>query len=137
MKGYRDDVKKALQRYGELKKICDSLQRKAEVLDDQIRTVHSRQITDMPRGGAAVTIEDLIAEKDDLERRIWKFSMYADEEKKTVQGYIDTVISEKHNELLTMHFIRLMSVSEIAIRKHYSERHAWRIYKEALGMVRM
>ena len=52
-----------------------------------------------------------------------------------VQSYIDTVYSPKHNDLLMMFYINDMSIEQIAKQTVYSDRHARRLYDEAIDMV--
>lgn len=134
----RDDianVKKVLMQY---KKICwmiEDLDRQIADVDKRMIGVKSGKIDGMPRGGTPTTYTDLVADKDDLERRKKKFEIIAKQKKDIVQSYIDTVISVKHNKLLTLYFVKRKSMCEIAKIEHYKERHAFRIYKDALEMV--
>ena len=40
-----------------------------------------------------------------------------------------------YNDILYMHFIKLQSMEDIADQEGYSERHVWRLYREAVGLV--
>lgn len=112
-------------------------------LDRQIDDAHDRMISvksasnvsGIPRGGHAVTVDDLIADVDDLERRKDRFQKIADQKKEIVQSYIDTVLSPRHNRVLTRHFIKCQSINEICKLETYSRRHVLRLYHEALDMV--
>lgn len=97
--------------------------------------VNGGSISEMPKSGQPFGIDEVIAEKDELERRINKFLEQARQQRKEVQNLIDTVISPKHNDFLTMYFIRLMSVEEISSNLKYNDRHAWRVFRESITMV--
>ena len=89
----------------------------------------------MPRGGSPYTYTDMIDDKDDLERRKARFEKIANQKKEIVQSYIDTVVSVKHNRFLTLYYIKCLTISEISRIEVYTERHAFRVFHEALEMV--
>lgn len=130
-----ENVKKVLIQYKKVRWMIDDLTLQIEDITKEMSTVKAGKITGMPRGGVPITFADLIADKDDLERRKKKFEIIADQKKEIVQTYIDTVLSVKHNRLLTLYYVRCLSMREVAKKEHYTERHAFRVYSEALEMV--
>lgn len=130
-----EKTKKILGRYKKLLRMAETLDRQARELGDRAETTGSKKISDMPRGGKHATMEDLLAEKADLERRRDGFLKKAEEEKPKVQQYIDRVESERHNHLLYGLYLQDKSVEEIADAEGYSVRQEWRIYKEAHRIV--
>lgn len=130
-----EKTKKILGRYKTLMGMAETLDRQARELGDRAETTGSKKISDMPRGGKHATMEDLLAEKADLERRRDGFLKKAEEEKPKVQQYIDRVESERHNHLLYGLYLQDKSVEEIADAEGYSVRQEWRIYKEAHRIV--
>lgn len=130
-----EKTKKILGRYKMLMGMAETLDRQARELAYRAETTGSKKISDMPRGGKHATMEDLLAEKADLERRRDGFLKKAEEEKPKVQQYIDRVESERHNHLLYGLYIQDKSVEEIADAEGYSVRQEWRIYKEAHRIV--
>ncbi len=130
-----EKTKKILGRYKMLMGMAETLDRQARELEDRAETTGSKKISDMPRGGKHATMEDLLAEKADLERRRDGFLKKAEEEKPKVQQYIDSVESERHNHLLYGLYLQDKSVEEIADAEGYSVRQEWRIYKEAHRIV--
>ena len=130
-----EKTKKILGRYKMLMRMAETLDRQARELGDRAETTGSKKISDMPRGGKHVTMEDLLAEKADLERRRDGLLKKAEEEKPKVQQYIDRVESERHNHLLYGLYLQDKSVEEIADAEGYSVRQEWRIYKEAHRIV--
>lgn len=115
--------------------MVNHLEKKLQVVDEQMYKVKGGSISEMPKSGQPFGIDAVIAEKDELERRINKFLEQARQQRKEVQNLIDTVISPKHNDFLTMYFIRLMSVEEISNKLKYNNRHAWRVFRESITMV--
>lgn len=121
--------------YKKVKWMIEDLEGQICDIDKRMVRVKSGKIDGMPRGGTPNTYADLIADKDDLERRKKKFEIIANQKKDIVQSYIDTVLSVRHNRLLTLYYVKCKSMSEVAMMEHYTERHAYRVYNEALEMV--
>lgn len=130
-----DEKKSKLNQYRKLKNMADWLDKQARELGERAASTGSKKMSDMPRGGKKETMEDLLTEKVDVEKRRDRFNVKAKEARSVVQGYIDTVTSPQHNALLKGLYIDRLSVGEIAERDGYSERQEWRIYKEAHRMV--
>lgn len=129
------EVKNVLIQYRKINTMIRHLEWKLEEKESSLTGVKSGKLTGMPRGGAPITIADALADKVDLERRIEKMKIVAVQKKEIVQSYIDTVMSPRHNDFLTMYYIKCMSVEEIADSMPCSVRHAWRLYREGLRMV--
>lgn len=131
------DVKKVLDQYKKRKKMIAELSRQIEDMRLSVSGAKSPNYSGMPRGGAPVTFADRVADIRDLESRKERQEKIAVQKKEIVQSYIDTVLSVKHNKVLSMYFIDCKTMQEIASKEHYTDRHAYRIYREALGMVDM
>lgn len=129
------EVKKILKQYRDAIRMVRFLDKKIEELDDRLTSIKTSRISGMPRGGRAKTKEDILSEKIKFEERRDRFRKKAVQKREQTQTYIDTVLSPKHNDLLTKHYIDDLSIEEIAEQMPCSYRHAWRIYREALGMV--
>lgn len=130
-----DEVKKILGQYIRIKNLIDDLEKQIKEIELDMASVKAVQVTGMPHGGNPYTFADKIADKDELERRKAKLEILAKQKKEIVQSYIDTVYSVRHNRFLTFYFIKNMSVYKIAKKEHYTDRHAFRILKDALNMV--
>lgn len=129
------DVKNILNQYQILKLMIDDLDRQINENEIRMTSIKAGKISGMPRGGVAVTFADMIADNEELESRKLRFEKISKQKKEIVQAYIDTVLSVKHNRLLTLFYIKGLSIYEIAEKENYSDRHAFRIYEEALKMV--
>ena len=129
------DVKNILNQYQILKRMIDDLDRQINENEMRMTSIKAGKISGMPRGGVAVTFADMIADNEELESRKLRFEKISKQKKEIVQAYIDTVLSVKHNRLLTLFYIKGLSIYEIAEKENYSDRHAFRIYEEALKMV--
>ena len=128
------DVKNILNQYQILKLMIDDLDRQINENEIRMTSIKAGKISGMPRGGVAVTFADMIADNEELESRKLRFEKISKQKKEIVQAYIDTVLSVKHNRLLTLFYIKGLSIYEIAEKENYSDRHAFRIYEEALKM---
>ena len=126
------DVKNILNQYQILKLMIDDLDRQINENEIRMTSIKAGKISGMPRGGVAVTFADMIADNEELESRKLRFEKISKQKKEIVQAYIDTVLSVKHNRLLTLFYIKGLSIYEIAEKENYSDRHAFRIYEEAL-----
>lgn len=129
------DVKKVLIQYKKAIYMVRDLSDQIAEQDSKMKTIKSPNYNGMPRGGTPYTLDDAIADKEELISRKLKFERIAKQKKEIVQTYIDTVMSVRHNRFLTLYYIKLYDVPEIAQREGYTERHVWRIYQEALSMV--
>ena len=129
------DVKNVLYQYKRVIRMIKHLNTKINNINDKIISIKSGKISDMPKGGVPVTVEDMVSDKVDLEKRKKRFEVIAKQKKEIVQSYIDTVYSPKHNDLLMMYYINDMSIEQIAKQAVYSVRHTWRLYYEAIEMV--
>lgn len=111
-----------------VKRLLDRL----KALDDRIYSLKSPEVSGMPRGGDPVTLADLVADKADLEARIGRLMRKGRQYKLEIMEEIDDRdLDLKEAELLELYLVEGLSVPEIAEQMDYSERQAWRIYKDA------
>ena len=130
------EVKAILGQYKKYKGVADVISHQIDDITDRSICIKSTSnLSGMPHGGAAYTYADVIADKDDLERRRKKYLTIATQEREIVQAYIDTVVSVKHHRFLMLYYVNCISVSDIAKLEGYTGRHAFRMFHEALAMV--
>lgn len=132
-----EDIKKVLVQYKRVSNMIRHIEDEIAQIDDKVLGIRENQMTGMPKGSSSLTTTDMLVEKRDLEMRLEKFKKAADQKREIVQAYIDTVLSPKHNDILTMYYIKGYSIEKIARIKHYTVRHGWRLYDEALTQVDM
>jgi DNA-directed RNA polymerase specialized sigma subunit len=87
----------------------------------------------MPRGGVPVTIDDLLSDKMDLEDRIKRLKEKSREYKAEVCEEIDSINDPRYCEILEAHFINGKSLGDIAEELGYTERHIYKLYREAIN----
>lgn len=109
----------------------------AEIIDDEERlarldarlyTPGAVKISDMPRGGQAVTMESLVAEKLELQERI----NVKNARRRAILQSIESMRSERDRRILKLRFVDGMTHEEVAERINYSVMQTRRYYEAAL-----
>lgn len=132
MNYHKDQKKKWLYRYIKNKENLTRLNERLEVLDQRITSIRSPGFSDMPRGGIPVTLEDLVADKAELEERITRARGRGLIMKQEISDRIHTLDNLRYVGLLEDRFIYGLSMAEIAKTLGCSERHAYLVCKEAI-----
>ena len=127
--------KRFLRRYQNNLACISRLEAKLVILDERIKSIKSPNFSGMPRGGVPVTLDDLLADKDDLERRIKKLKAKNRDLKRSVYEVIDTLEDSRYCEVLEAHFIDGLSIRDIAEETGYTERHVYTLYQEAIRLL--
>lgn len=122
-----------LKKYKKNESCIDSLENRIAELDDKITSLKSINLSGMPRGGIPITTEDLIAKKDDLERRKKIRENRRGELKEKIINEIDRLDDPRYLEVLELFFIECMTFEDIADELGYTDRHVTRIYTEGLN----
>lgn len=124
--------KRSLKKYRNNLACINRLEEKLIVLNNRINSVRSPNYSGMPRGGTPVTLEDLISDKTDLERRIKRLKDKGKSYRNQILDEIDTLDDVRYCEVLEGYFIRSMSISEIAEEMGYTDRHVYELYKQGV-----
>jgi DNA-directed RNA polymerase specialized sigma subunit len=124
--------KKYLKRYKKNMACIDRLKIKLHNLDDKIKSIKSPNYSGMPKGGQPVTLEELLSDKLDLEKRIDRLSNKKASLKNKVLEEIDNLEDDRYVEVLESFFIDCKTHAEIAEDMGYQERHVIRLYSEAI-----
>lgn len=127
--------KKYLNRYRKYMRRIDKLEEKLYQIDCDLEGVKTKNITDMPRGGMPLTIDDLLMKKEETEHRIQNLLDLSRQIRYEVFDCIDTLEDDRFAEILECYFIDRMSLEEIAERKNYSLRHVGYLYAKGIEMV--
>lgn len=122
-----------LKKYKKNESCIDSLANRIAELDDKITSIKSINLSGMPRGGIPITTEDLIAKKDDLERRKKIRENRRGELREKIINEIDRLDDPRYLEVLELFFIECMTFEDIADELGYTDRHVTRIYTEGLN----
>lgn len=124
--------KRSLKRYRNNLACIGRLEEKLTLLDERIKSVRSPNYSGMPRGGTPVTIEELLSDKVDLEKRIDKLKVKTKKVKDQILEEIDSLEDPRYCEILEAYFIDCLSMEEIAEEMGYSTRWAYDLYSEAV-----
>ena len=109
----------------------------AEIMDDEERLARldarlyspgAVKISDMPRGGQAITMESLVAEKIELQDRINAKCA----RRRAIIESIERMSSELDRMMLKLHFVDNMTHEQVAERINYSVTQTRRYYNAAL-----
>lgn len=123
--------KRELSEYREVSEIAERYERESKEIESRVMGASAQKISDMPKGGHGKTMEELLAEKADLDQAAKEERRLAEQKKEEISARINQVTSPRHHRLLWKHYIRGKSVEEIADEEGYSHRQEWRIYSEA------
>jgi predicted DNA-binding protein YlxM (UPF0122 family) len=124
--------KRSLKRYRNNLACIGRLEEKLTLLDKRIKSVRSPNYSGMPRGGTPVTIEELLSDKVDLEKRIDRLKVKNRKVKNQILEEIDSLEDSRYCEILEAYFIDCMSMEDIAEEMGYSTRWAYDLYSEAV-----
>ena len=102
--------KRSLKRYKHNLACVGRLEEKLTLLDDRITSVRSPNYSGMPRGGTPVTIEELLSDKSDLEKRIERLKDKGKRLKDHILEEIDSLEDPRYCEVLEAFFIECKSI---------------------------
>lgn len=125
--------KKFLYRYKNNLACIQRLEEKLVLLDGKIKSIRSPNYSGMPRGSTPITVEDMIADKEELEIRIAQLKNKSKRIKREILQEIDTLEDTRYIDLLEAHFIECKTLETIAEDMGYTERYIYTLYKEAIN----
>lgn len=125
--------KRSLKRYKNNLVCIRRLEEKLYHLDEKIKSVKSSNLSGMPRGGIPVTIEDLISDKTDLERRIKRRKEKNKIVKSQILDEIDSLDDSRYCEILEAFFIDCKTIPDIAEEMGYTDRYIYDLYSQAVA----
>lgn len=125
--------KRFLKRYKKTLELIDRLNLKLVNLDDRMLKIKSPGFSDMPRGGTPVTVEDLVAEKMEIEERIRRLKAKSKKLKIETLEKIDELDDTRYAEILESYFVDRKEFGTIAEDTGYTVRHIIRLYSEAIN----
>ena len=135
MKEIEESKKRSLKRYRNNLACITRLEKKLRDLDDRIKNIKSPNFSGMPRGGVPITIDDLMSDKIDLEKRIEKLKSKSRRLKLSICEEIDSLEDSRCCEVLEAYFIECLSIEQIADRMGYTDRRVYALYKKAISLL--
>jgi DNA-directed RNA polymerase specialized sigma subunit len=128
-----EQKKRWLKRYKKNLACIARLEDKKNLLDARIKTTKSPNISGMPRGGTPITLDEMIADKMELESRIKRLKAKKSVLKAEILEEIDSLDDPRYCEILEAFFIDCLSLDAIAEKENYTPRHVYRLYSEAIA----
>ena len=124
--------KKFLKKYRKNLNCIVRLEKKLDFLNDKINSVRSPNMSGMPRGSQPVTIDELIADKIDLENRIERLKKKSKNLKREIIEEIDSLDDPRYVAILEGFFVDCLSMEDIADNEGYTVRHVYSLYHDAI-----
>ena len=124
--------KRFLKRYRKNLNCIVRLEEKLALLEIKLNSVRSPNLSGMPRGGQPVTMEDLVADKMDLENRIERLKKKGKKLKAEILEEIDSLDDLRYIAILESFFIDCLSIEDIAENEGYTVRHVYSLYHDAV-----
>lgn len=113
----------------------ESLRARISNVEDQLTAIRAQQITDMPRGGQAPGMDDLIAKKVDLLEELREDLRAAEDAKARIYSCIRSADCIRDRTILAMHYVDCMSYTQIADKLCFSDRQIKRFCRSAIKKI--
>ena len=124
--------KQYLKRYKRNCTLVNRLEKRLVELDERLYAVRSVVISDMPRGGAARELSDIISDKQELEERINRLVTNGRKYRTEILELIDKLDNSNYAEVLEAFFIDCKDFGQIAEGMGYTERYVIKLYSLAI-----
>lgn len=126
-----------LNRYANQVRGIERLENKRELLEERITSVRSPSLSGLPRGGKPITIEDLIADKVEIEERIVRLKDKARRVKREILDAIDDIEEVNLCEVMEGWYILLQSPEDLAESMGFNTRHIWRLLSQGVEAIQI
>ena len=126
-----------LNRYANQVRGIERLENKREILEERITSVRSPTLSGLPRGGTPITIEDLIADKLEIEDRILRLKDKARRVRREILDAIDDIEEVNRCEVMEGRYILLQSPEDLAESMGFNTRHIWRILSQGVEAIQI
>lgn len=133
----KERKKKYLKRYKKNRACVSRLKSKLELIESKLNSIKSTNYSNMPKGGIPKGMDDWIAEKIDLEKRIEKLNKSGDTLKEETYDIIDTIMEPKLVEIMEYLFIKCYEMEDVADMLGLSKRQLLRRYRNALDAIEL
>lgn len=127
--------KRALKRYRKNRECVERLKDKLSTLTQKIESVRIPTLSGMPRGGSPITVDDLIADKIQLEDRIARLEDKGRTLKAEILEEIDALEDVRFCEVLELYFIDCKSMEDIAEISGYNPRYVYDLYSRGVALI--
>lgn len=125
-------AKQFFNRYYSNRQNVQRLHERLFLIEDKMRNVRFPKISDEPRGGTPLSMEELIVKKSELEERIQNLQNEGAQIRHELTRVIDHLQNVQQAEILELRFIDCLDFDTIAEKTGYTLRHVLRLYTGAL-----
>lgn len=126
-----------LNRYANQVRGIERLENKRDILEARITSVRSPTLSGLPRGGKPITVEDLIADKLEIEDRILRLKDKARRVRREILDAIDDIEEVNLCEVMERRYILLQSPEDLAESMGFNTRHIWRILSQGVEAIQI
>ena len=124
--------KRFLKRYIKNEACRKRLEEKVATLENRMKGLKAVTISDMPRGGSPISLEDLLIQKEELLERINRVKKKSDKYRKEILAEIDQLDDEREVEILESYYLEDKDIVDIAIEIGYHEKTVGNIFHSAI-----
>ena len=124
--------KRFLKRYIKNEACRKRLEEKVSTLENRMKGLKAVTISDMPRGGSPISLEDLLIQKEELLERINRVKKKSDKYRKEILAEIDQLDDEREVEILESYYLEDKDIVDIAIEIGYHEKTVGNIFHSAI-----
>lgn len=130
-----ENKKRYLKRYRKHKENINRLEKKLGLLEDRIMSVRTANFSGMPRGGTPITLDELLGDKIELEKRIARLKKRGRIIKAEILDAIDSLEDSRYIEVLEYYCIDCLSMDDISYETGYTVRHVYTLYSDAISLI--
>lgn len=131
----KERKKKYLKRYKKNRACVSRLESKLELIESKLNSIKSTNYSDLPKGGLHKGMDDWVAEKIDLKKRIDKLNKRGDTLREETYDIIDTIMEPKLVEIMEYLFIKCYEMEDVADMLGLSKRQVLRRYRDAIDAI--
>lgn len=124
-----------LKRYKKTVAKIERLKIKLEELQNRMENIKAVSYSHEPRGSVRVTIDDLLADKVEYEKRIDKLKSLSIQYKAEITSVIDELEDTKDIDVLELSFIDCLDIDEVAMKMGYTTRYTIKLYSKAINKI--
>lgn len=127
-------TKKDLEQFLTIKQEIKQLNEQKTLLEEQKTSIKSQIISDLPKGGTAKLLEDIIIEIEDIIVEIAKKSVELATQMLKIENSIEN-LEPNERILIRYKYLKGMSYTKIESKMSYSARHLKRMHADILEKI--
>lgn len=130
------NTKKAfLKRYKKTIVKIERLNMKIFEIENRMKNIKSVSYGQEPKGTVRVSMEDLLNDKIEYEKRIARLKDLSNKYKNEIAYVIDELEDIKEIEVLELSFIDCLDIEDVASKMGYTKRYTIKLYSKAINNI--